>query len=149
MRSPRCRTNSRWHKTRIGLLSARSSPVICPPLAFPPVSHVEPEIIASALARLVDRLRTASEPRLTRPNDQLAGQSLAEATYGLAVWCVERAEEITASELPELPRIGPFAAGDQVWVVGQDLLVLLAGVDASAAVGQEFLDRVNAIRSVS
>jgi hypothetical protein len=113
------------------------------------VSTVEPEIIASALARLVDRLRTASESRLTRPNDQLAGQSLADATYGLAVWCVKRTEEITASELPELPRVGPFAAGDQVWVVGHDLLLLLAGEDAPAEVGQEFLDRVNAIRGVS
>ena len=149
MRSPRCRTNGRWHKTRIGLFCRQSGSGDSASASVPPVSAVEPEIIATALTRLVDRLRTASEPRLTRPHDQLAGQSLAEASYGLAVWCVKCLEELTATRLPELPRVGPFAAGDQVWVVGHDLLRLLARADVPMAVGQEFLDRVNTIRSAS
>ena len=115
----------------------------------PPVSDVEPEIIATALMRLVERLRTASEARLTRPHDQLAGQSLVEATYELSVWCVEQCQQVTATELPELPRVGPFAAGDQISVVGRDLVMLMTGADVPTSVREEFLQRVDAIRSVS
>ena len=68
MRSPRCRTNSRWHKTRIGpvyrdlLWDHRwDTPIYASSASVPPVSPAEHEIIATALARLVDRLRSASQ----------------------------------------------------------------------------------------
>ena len=114
-----------------------------------PVSDVQPEIIATSLMRLVDRLRSASESRLTRPHDQLAGQSLVEAAYELARWCVAQYQQLTATDVPALLAVGPFAAGDQLFVVGRDLVTLIKGGDAPTAVGEEFLRRIDAIRSVS
>ena len=107
------------------------------------------EIITASLERLVGRLRSASENRLTRKDDQLGGQSLASASYELSVWCVDRYEQVTDTPLPDLPVLHPFASGDQLWATGMELVQAIAADDGAASLRQELLDRINELRRVS
>jgi hypothetical protein len=87
-----------------------------------------------SLSRLVDRLRSMALPRLSRPTEALAGQSLAAAGYELARWCVAAEAGVqgrTADRPPAartLPRLADLSTGDQLWVVGYELLMALAEV---------------------
>ncbi len=120
---------------------------------------VEPAltIIEDALVRLVDRLRSAPESRLTRADERLGGASIAEACYNLASWCA-RATPGTAShsphgQLPAVPKLNPLASGDQLLVLGRDLLAALAAEDAPtdetpAGVRAQLLDRIEHLRAV-
>jgi hypothetical protein len=75
-----------------------------------------------ALNRVCDRLRSATEARLTRPDQGLGGASVAEVVHDAAVWAVER------QGLPHaVPRLHPLASGDQLAVIGRDFLVWASG----------------------
>jgi len=77
----------------------------------------EAAVDQDALNRLCDRLRSATEARLTRPDQGLGGASVAEVVHDAAVWAVER------QGLPHaVPRLHPLASGDQLAVVGRDFL---------------------------
>ena len=113
-------------------------------------------IIEAALARLVDRLRSAPESRLTRADDRLAGASVAEACHDLASWCARVTPATSRSptgSLPPVPTLHPLASGDQLLVLGRDLLVALAEEAApadveSADVRAELLARIEHLRAV-
>ncbi len=111
-------------------------------------------IIEDALVRLVDRLRSAPESRLTRADDRLAGASIAEACHELASWCatVTPATSGSPSHLPAVPKLHPLASGDQLLVLGRDLLVALAEAASDdvreAGVRAELLDRIEQLRAV-
>jgi len=75
-----------------------------------------------ALNRLCDRLRSAPETRLVRVEDRLAGSSVADAVHQAAVWAAS-AQGIS----DQVPRLHPLASGDQLRVVGRDLLAWVAG----------------------
>ena len=123
-------------------------------------------IIDGALSRLADRLRSAPESRLTRADDRLAGASIADASHELARWCATAAQlAISASHgahpvVPTVPRLQPLASGDQLLVLGRELLAALAeaamrpdgaamrpdgGVDTLEA---EFLEWIEQLRAV-
>ena len=70
-----------------------------------------------ALDRLCDRLRSATEARLVRPDQRLDGASAAETVHRAAVWAA------TCQGLgSEVPRLHPLASGDQLAVIGRDFL---------------------------
>jgi hypothetical protein len=75
-----------------------------------------------ALNRLCDRLRSAPETRLVRVEDRLSGASVADAVHGAAAWAAS-AQGIS----DQVPRLHPLASGDQLRVVGSDLLDWVAG----------------------
>ena len=111
------------------------------------------EIIENALRRLVDRLHSASLPRLTRADDRLGGQSLADASYELACWSASAYEAVMGVQLPTPTRLNPFASGDQVHVTVRELLDALdevgdgrAGVDG---VLRQLSQRVDELRAAS
>lgn len=69
------------------------------------------------LERVVDRLRSMSEARLTRADDGLSSGSVAAECHALAAWAA------AASGTPEpVPRLHPLASGDQLAVVGREFL---------------------------
>lgn len=69
------------------------------------------------LDRVVDRLRSMSEARLTRADDGLSAGSVAAECHALATWAA------AASGTPEpVPRLHPLASGDQLAVVGREFL---------------------------
>jgi len=118
---------------------------------------VEPAltIIEASLVRLVDRLRSAPESRLTRADDRLAGASIADACHELASWCatVTPAATSRSGRVPVVPKLNPLASGDQLLVLGRDLLVTLAGEAPphdmkSAGVRAELLARIEHLRAV-
>lgn len=70
-----------------------------------------------ALRRLCDRLRSATEARLARPDQRLSGASVVEAVHLTAAWAA------ASQGLPsEVPRLHPLASGDQLAVIGRGLL---------------------------
>jgi len=114
-------------------------------------------IIEAALVRLVDRLRSAPESRLTRADDRLAGASIADACHELASWCATVTPLATSGSLtgrlPAVPTLHPLASGDQLMVLGRDLLGALADEGApdnveSADVRVELLARIERLRAV-
>jgi hypothetical protein len=98
---------------------------------------------ARSLSRLVDRLRSVSSSRLSRPVASPGGRSLADAGYELSQWCVAaeagvsgRGETVAPSARP-LPRLADLAAGDQLQVVASDLLAALVDVPSDEPVWYE------------
>ena len=118
------------------------------------------------LSRLVDRLRSLPEPRLTRLDDRLGGRSIATASHEFAQWCGEAAagaasgEVAAAPEVPTVPRLAELATGDQVQVLGQELIAVLTTMDPAAPVwlggtrlpasqvSTELRERIEFLRSV-
>lgn len=84
------------------------------------------ERAALALRRLSDRLRSLPESRLRRREPGLSGSSPAEAAYELATWCATASSDGMQSapkvRQPTVPRLSDLASGDQVWVLGTELL---------------------------
>lgn len=70
------------------------------------------------LERVVDRLRTLGESRLLR-HDPATGLSLAEQVHRLAV---EWAAHVHGQDGPVPPRLAPLASGDQLAVLGAEVL---------------------------
>jgi hypothetical protein len=116
---------------------------------------VEPAltIIEDALVRLVDRLRSAPESRLTRSDDRLGGASIAETCYELASWCACATPRSPDTRVvPAVPKLHPLTSGDQLLVLGRDLLGALAEAASDdvrmAGVRAELLERIEQLRSV-
>lgn len=90
---------------------------------------------ADELGKLVgavaDRLRNLPESRLSGP---------AEAGHRLAQWLADAAggiEQRASAHPPTaraVPRLGMFAAGDQVAVTGADLVAAVTGLDPAVGV---------------
>ena len=96
----------------------------------------------ASLTRLCERLRTASEPSIVRPREALNGASIADAAYRLSQWAAG------AMGVPEpVPRLHPLASGDQLAVVGRELLGW-AEVNDEASVIEEWRRRVSPLREV-
>ena len=96
----------------------------------------------AALTRLCERLRTASEPALTRGRDGLGGVSIVDAVYTLSQWAAE-AMGAPAS----VPRLHPLASGDQLAVVGREFFDWVAAAD-DASVIEGWRARVKPLREV-
>ena len=96
----------------------------------------------ASLTRLCERLRTASEPSIVRPREALEGASIADAAYRLSQWAA------AAMGVPEpMPRLHPLASGDQLAVVGRELL-RWAEANDEASVIEEWRRRVSPLREV-
>jgi hypothetical protein len=96
----------------------------------------------AALTRLCERLRTASEPTLLRARDGLGGAPIAEAVYALSQWAAD------AMGAPgPVPRLHLLASGDQLAVVGRELLDW-AAANQDIAVIEEWRSRVQPLRDV-
>jgi hypothetical protein len=92
------------------------------------------------LGRVVDRLRSLPEQRLTRADDQLPGGSAASAVHELACWAA------AASGVPDqVPVLHPLASGDQLAVVGRDLLDQAERGDG--ALLEQWRERIQVLRS--
>lgn len=91
------------------------------------------------LSRVVERLRSLPEQRLTRADDRLPAGSLAAEAHAIAAWAA------TASGVADpVPVLHPLASGDQLAVIGGELL------DQAAADGDvlpEWRDRIQLLRS--
>jgi hypothetical protein len=73
--------------------------------------------VARAVERLVDRLRTLGLARLERPGP--SGVSVAGLTHRT---CVAWAGIVHGSHVPTVPELAPMAAGDQLAVIGRELV---------------------------
>lgn len=73
---------------------------------------------AVTLDRVVDRLRTLGESRLLR-HDTATGLSLSEQVHRLVV---EWVHVVDGPQVPEPPRLAPLASGDQLAVLGREVL---------------------------
>lgn len=96
----------------------------------------------AALDRLCDRLRSATEARLVRPDQRLGGASAAEVVYRVAVWaatCQGRGSEV--------PQLHPLASGDQLAVIGRDFLDWASEGRGRAAELIEWRERVELLRA--
>ena len=118
-----------------------------------------------AIRELADRLRSMPQSRLARVDDRLGGQTLSAASHELAQWCagaaagVGRQGEAAGLKVPVVPRLSDLACGDQVQVLGRELIAVLATVDGAtpvwlegswgtaAEVGAEFAERVDVLRA--
>jgi len=99
---------------------------------------------ADQLTRLADRLRTLPESRLTRSEDRLDGESLATTCHAFAQWCADMARPGLV-----VPRLSDLASGDQVLVLGRDLLARLPELSARDQVTAELRTRLAALRAVA
>jgi hypothetical protein len=95
------------------------------------------------LERVCDRLRSASDARLTRPDDRLPAGSVAAEVHALAVWAAA-AQGIGAA----VPRLHPLASADQLAVVGRDLLDWLDADQGDRDVLQSWRRRMDRLRAV-
>jgi hypothetical protein len=96
----------------------------------------------AALNRLCERLRTASEPTLTRAREGLGGVSIADAVYTLSHWAAD-AMGAPAS----VPRLHPLASADQLAVVGREFFDWAAVTDDTSVV-EAWRARVKPLRDV-
>lgn len=69
------------------------------------------------LGRVVDRLRSLSEARLVRRDDSLPSGSIAAECHDLAVWAAS-----VGGAAQTVPLLHPLASGDQLAVIGRELL---------------------------
>lgn len=69
------------------------------------------------LGRVVDRLRSLSEARLARPDASLPAGSIAAECHDLAAWAAA-----AGGETAKVPLLHPLASGDQLAVIGRELL---------------------------
>jgi len=134
---------------------------------FDGVTPTAETITGVAISRLGDRLRSLPASRLSRVDDRLAGQSIAAASHAFAQWCAWAAAGIgqrqadTGPEVPGLPRLDDLASGDQVQLLGRELIVVLATVEPSTQVwlagsrvsaervSDELRERVDGLRSIA
>lgn len=98
---------------------------------------------ARQLERVCDRLRSAPESRLVRADATLTGGSLAGAVHALAEW----AAAVAGESAEPVPRLNPLASGDQLAVLGGDLLRQLdrGAVDDADAVRSEWRRRLDEV----
>jgi hypothetical protein len=89
------------------------------------------------LDRVVDRLRSMAETRLTRHDEALSAGSIAAECHALAVW----AAAVSGSPDP-VPRLHPLASGDQLAVIGRELLERAAPGDAPLESWRERIRRL-------
>jgi hypothetical protein len=94
------------------------------------------------LERVCDRLRSASDARLARPDGQLPAGSVAAEAHALAAW----AAVAQGVEHP-VPQLHPLASGDQLAVVGRDLLDWLESGQGDPSVLKTWRDRVQQLRA--
>jgi hypothetical protein len=80
--------------------------------------ELTPDEAAQAVERLVDRLRSLGLPRLERPADS-AGRTPAEVVHAT---CAHWAVLVHGPHGPEVPELSATAAGDQLAVVGRELV---------------------------
>ena len=102
-------------------------------------------IIDEGLTRLADRLRAMPESRLSRSDDRLDGESLADACHAFAQWCADSTPEAPAAPVP---RLSDLASGDQVLVVGRELINALDAI-ASPPLVAEFQARLTSLRTLT
>lgn len=96
----------------------------------------------NALQRVCDRLRSATENRLTRPDQRLDRASVADVVHQTAAWAVSRQELAH-----EVPRLHPLASGDQLAVIGRDFLDwAAAGPDRQGDLAQ-WRERIERLRA--
>jgi len=116
-----------------------------------PGSALSPKIIEESLLRLVDRLRSAPKARLTRIDERLGDRSLASASYEFVCWCASISEaarkEVGAGAERVPPVLHPLATGDQVLVVGRELVSVLSELPSEVAV--ELDRRIKLLRDVA
>jgi hypothetical protein len=91
----------------------RKSPKV--PSSVPAVADVSAD--RAVLDRMVDRLRSMAETRLTRPDSDLPAGSVAAECHALSVWAARG-----SGSLVPVPRLHPLASGDQLAVIGRELL---------------------------
>ncbi|HEX5017862.1 MAG TPA: hypothetical protein VFX15_09800 [Actinomycetes bacterium] len=93
------------------------------------------------LGRLCDRLRSMAEPALTRPREQLEGQSVATAVHELCTWAAA-----AMGVAGPVPVLHPFATGDQLTVIGREFLDWCAASDDEAVLRnwRAWIDRLRA-----
>ncbi|MEO8107941.1 MAG: hypothetical protein ABI720_11555 [Actinomycetes bacterium] len=96
----------------------------------------------AALDRLCDRLRSASETRLARPDRGVGGVSVAEFVHQTATWAAAR-QAVTS----EVPRLHTLASGDQLAVVGRDFLDWASGEPNREPELDEWRARVERLRA--
>lgn len=104
--------------------------------------------IEDQLSRLVERLRSAPESKLTRADERLDGRSLADACFEFVCWC---AAENVAKSVPvenRMPhRLHPLASGDQVQVLGCELVAIWESLGSDSR--REFSDRLTALAQLA
>jgi hypothetical protein len=94
------------------------------------------------LERVCDRLRSASDTRLARPDDRLPAGSVAAEAHTIAVWAA------AAQGAPHpVPRLHPLASADQLAVVGRDLLDWLDSGQGDPAVLGAWRERVQQLKA--
>jgi hypothetical protein len=104
------------------------------------VLHLEED--RRVLERVCDRLRSASDARLTRADDRLPAGSVAAEVHALAAWAA------AAQGVGEpVPQLHPLASADQLAVVGQDLLDWLDSEQGDPAVLEVWHRRVQQLRA--
>jgi hypothetical protein len=81
------------------------------------------ERLDAQLGRTVDRLRTLGPARLAAPFEP--EPTRAEAAHGVAQRLEDLVAELESREPMTLPRLADAAVGDQVAVLGHDLLAAL------------------------
>lgn len=96
------------------------------------------EDLEADVRRVADRARNSSQARLAAPAEahpsrasavRVVAQQLAETAQGIAA-----REDVTEPGWRELPVLSDLAVGDQLAVVGTDLLAELAGCEPDAVV---------------
>ncbi len=100
---------------------------------------------ATTLDRVVDRLRTLGESRLLR-HDGATGLSLSEQVHRLVV---EWAHLVAGPEVPEPPRLAPLASGDQLAVLGRDVLEAWRAGRLDEASQRRAAEGLDAVRRVA
>lgn len=96
-----------------------------------------------ALHRVCARLRSATDARLERPDDRLAGDSVATTVHRAAAWAAS-AQGIDQ----EVPRLHPLASADQLTVIGRDFLDWVAESGHRQAELVQWRDLVERLRAI-
>ena len=104
---------------------------------MPHVSDVSAD--REVLDRVVDRLRSMTEARLTRPDEALPAGSVAAECHALAAWAA-----VSSGTPDPVPRLHPLASGDQLAVVGREFLARAAEGEVPV---EEWRERLHKLRS--
>lgn len=78
------------------------------------------EAVRVECSRVVDRLHSLVPARLSRPDDQ--GSSPADRAHGVGQRLADLAADAAGRERRPVPRLADHAAGDQLAVLGADVL---------------------------
>jgi hypothetical protein len=103
------------------------------------------DAFAATLDRVVDRLRTLGESRLLR-HDAATGLSLSEQVHRVAT---EWATLTHGPDAPEPPRLAPLASGDQLAVLGREVLEAWRSGRLDDAAQQRVLHGLESVRRVA